>query len=328
MQDISSKSKKRILKDRRELLKNPLHECGIYIEFDEDNMKYAHVLIIGPPDTRYEKGFYLFHIEYPNNYPFSPMKFTFLTSNGKTRMNPNLYVNGKVCISILGTWSGPGWTSCQTTTSVLLSLLSLFNMNPINNEPGYAEHAVTSEIAIKYNKIIDYQNINLAVYKMTKRKPHPCPALQLIMVNYVKDNYDWYISKIKENMVHNNELITLSVYNKLSEKLKYKELLTNFIKFYDYINIKPKSDNKEDTVSTTGTNLVTPINSVTPINLVTSVAATALSPSIIKKKSVRKAPTKSSGKFEIGYKMISENDPGCYYIVKQMNNGTRWIKCK
>lgn len=29
------------------------------------------------------------------------------TGGGKVRFNPNLYNNGKVCLSLLGTWSGP-----------------------------------------------------------------------------------------------------------------------------------------------------------------------------------------------------------------------------
>ena len=36
------------------------------------------------------------------------------------RLNPNLYENGKVCLSLLGTWSGPGW---DPDSSTLLQLL-------------------------------------------------------------------------------------------------------------------------------------------------------------------------------------------------------------
>jgi ubiquitin-protein ligase len=28
------------------------------------------------------------------------------TGNGTVRFNPNLYANGKVCLSLLGTWKG------------------------------------------------------------------------------------------------------------------------------------------------------------------------------------------------------------------------------
>ena len=43
-----------------------------------------------------------------DRYPFEPPKVLILTVDGRTRINPNLYANGKVCLSILGTWSGPG----------------------------------------------------------------------------------------------------------------------------------------------------------------------------------------------------------------------------
>jgi hypothetical protein len=33
----------------------------------------------------------------------------------QVRFNPNLYSDGKVCLSLLGTWSGPGWIPNQST---------------------------------------------------------------------------------------------------------------------------------------------------------------------------------------------------------------------
>lgn len=31
------------------------------------------------------------------------------TSGGNVRFNPNLYQQGTVCLSLLGTWGGPSW---------------------------------------------------------------------------------------------------------------------------------------------------------------------------------------------------------------------------
>ena len=56
------------------------------------------------------------------------------TGGGAVRFNPNLYRNGKVCLSILGTWSGPGWSPVQSISSVLLSIQSLMNTKPYHNE--------------------------------------------------------------------------------------------------------------------------------------------------------------------------------------------------
>ena len=62
-----------------------------------------HVLVTGPFDTPYEGGLFHFFIRFPPNYPFSPPRVKFMTTDdGRVRFNPNLYQNGKVCLSILG----------------------------------------------------------------------------------------------------------------------------------------------------------------------------------------------------------------------------------
>ena len=79
---------------------------------------------------------FFFKFRYPDDYPYSPPHVEFLTNNDKVRFNPNLYRNGKVCISILNTWTGPQWSSCQNISSVLLTLVTLFHNKPLLNEPG------------------------------------------------------------------------------------------------------------------------------------------------------------------------------------------------
>ncbi|KAJ4374021.1 glycylpeptide N-tetradecanoyltransferase [Neocucurbitaria cava] len=57
-------------------------------------------------------------------------------------MNPNLHVDGKVCLSLLGTWEagnkGEEWQPGQSTIlQVLISIQAMiFCENPIENEPG------------------------------------------------------------------------------------------------------------------------------------------------------------------------------------------------
>ena len=76
----------------------------------------------------------------PVNYPHSPPKVTLLTTGkGSVRFNPNLYASGKVCLSLLGTWHGPGWeSSTSSILQVLVSIQSLiFVDDPYFNEPGF-----------------------------------------------------------------------------------------------------------------------------------------------------------------------------------------------
>ena len=118
---ISKETIHRLDKDIKDIRKNPLSDNGVYYFHDEVDMLKGYAMIIGPVDTPYYGGFYFFEFDFPSNYPYSPPKLTYLTNNGTVRFNPNLYVGGKVCISILNTWHGDQWSSCQTITSILLT---------------------------------------------------------------------------------------------------------------------------------------------------------------------------------------------------------------
>ena len=130
---ISSATVKRLISDIKEITLNPLTKDGIYYKHDESNMLCGYALIIGPIDTPYQYGNFLFKFIFPYNYPHAPPHVTYHTNDGVTRFNPNLYTNGKVCISLLNTWQGEQWTGCQTITSILLVLSTLLNDKPLLN---------------------------------------------------------------------------------------------------------------------------------------------------------------------------------------------------
>jgi ubiquitin-protein ligase len=157
----------RLIRDVRDLIKNPLHDNGIYYKHDETNMLKGYVLIIGPKDTPYADGNFLFEISYPPDYPYLPPTVTYCTNGGNIRFNPNLYRRGKVCLSILNTWKGDQWTSCETIRSVLLSLCGVFTPIPLLNEPGVT--AEDPEIQI-YTEAIEYATLSLAIGDVLTRK--------------------------------------------------------------------------------------------------------------------------------------------------------------
>lgn len=79
------------------------------------------------------------------------------------RFNPNLYRNGKVCLSILGTWSGPSWTPVN----------SLMNEEPYRNEPGLETTELTATVTA-YNDMIRHETLRMAVADMVaSREAHP-----------------------------------------------------------------------------------------------------------------------------------------------------------
>jgi ubiquitin-protein ligase len=155
----------RLIKDVKEIIKHPLTSHGIYYKHHEEDILKGYALIIGPPDTPYENGYYLFKLTYPLNYPHSPPKVKYFTNDGSTRFNPNLYKCGKVCLSILNTWRGDQWSACQTISSVLLALCTIFNDKPLLNEPGILECHPDFEL---YNKLIQYKNYEIAILHILK----------------------------------------------------------------------------------------------------------------------------------------------------------------
>lgn len=157
---------KRLIRDVKNIRKNPLSSDGIYYVHDEDNLLKGYALIIGPQETVYQNGYYFFELDYPTDYPHSPPKVSFKTNRDRVRFNPNLYVNGKVCLSILNTWKGEQWTSCQTITSTLLTICTIFTNEPLLNEPGVGRsHRDFSS----YNEIINFKNIEIAILSIIDR---------------------------------------------------------------------------------------------------------------------------------------------------------------
>ena len=95
------------------------------------------------------------------------------------RFNPNLYQNGKVCLSLLGTWTGQGaecWNASNSTfLQVVISIQSLiFVAKPFFNEPGYMnqEGTATGERASReYNEALKPSTIRWAISAMLEKPP-------------------------------------------------------------------------------------------------------------------------------------------------------------
>ena len=228
---ITSTTVKRLISDIKQITLNPLTKDGIYYKHDETNMLCGYALIIGPKDTPYQYGNFLFKFDFPENYPHSPPKVTYYTNDGKTRFNPNLYKSGKVCISLLNTWKGEQWTGCQTISSILLVLCTILNEKPLLNEPGIRENHRDHE---SYNKIIKYKTIEIAINKMLIKNTIPEMFIIFyddIVENFIK-NFHTIINDIKDKR---DESLSCGVYN-LSIKTSYKELNNELLSKFTILN--------------------------------------------------------------------------------------------
>ncbi|CAL2050412.1 unnamed protein product [Caenorhabditis brenneri] len=171
---------KRIAKELASIVNSlPLNASNsIYVCYDEGRVDIIKVLISGPDDTPYANGLFEFDIFFPTGYPFSPPKCAFLTTgSGNVRFNPNLYNDGKICLSILGTWEGrpeEKWNPYCSLMQVLVSIQGLiFVKDPYFNEPGFERYQGTErgdEYSRKYNLQIEHATLNYAIREQL-RKP-------------------------------------------------------------------------------------------------------------------------------------------------------------
>ncbi|KAK3383390.1 small conjugating protein ligase-like protein [Lasiosphaeria ovina] len=138
----------RITKELSELQKNS--DLSLAVACRDIDVRNVKALIIGPHETPYEFGFFeswltnlQFAFKFGKEYPRKSPQVTAITTNGgRCRFNPNIYANGRVCLSILGTWRGERgeeWSAAQGLESILLSIQSLMSSNPYENEPGFED---------------------------------------------------------------------------------------------------------------------------------------------------------------------------------------------
>jgi len=225
---------KRIISDIIEFQKNP--PKGIHINVDKLNCTNMKALIIGPQDTPYEDGYFFFSVKFPDNYPESAPKVQLKTIDGKIRLNPNLYSCGKVCLSILGTWSGPGWTSAQTLTSVLLSIQTLMNEIPIRNEPGFENTQKDSEKSINFNNYITFFKYRLTILDVINGKFHEFDCFKEIITIHFKEIYKNHINNLLsyKEIYDCYKIYDSPIYFIKNFKTPYHELLDNFLNIKGY----------------------------------------------------------------------------------------------
>lgn len=165
--------KNRLMKDIIRAQEDSLQQQGIWYYPDSSNIYKGLALIQGPDHTPYEGCLLLFSFQFPSDYPFSPPKVLFLSSDGYTRFHPNLYREGKVCLSILGTFSGPKWSGTQSLSSILLSLLGLLDDNPLSHEPYFEGISLLDDRMSSYADLVEHNFTRFMIQSIESYEMNP-----------------------------------------------------------------------------------------------------------------------------------------------------------
>ncbi|PHT32993.1 putative ubiquitin-conjugating enzyme E2 25 [Capsicum baccatum] len=111
---------------------------SIYVRTYELRMDLLRAVIVGAAGTPYHDELFFFDIVFPSDYPNQPPNISYLSRG--YHMNPNLYIDGYVCFSLINIWSGNWMERWNSKTSTILQLLVsiqglVLNAQPYFNEP-------------------------------------------------------------------------------------------------------------------------------------------------------------------------------------------------
>jgi baculoviral IAP repeat-containing protein 6 len=189
---------------------------SVFVRSDNNRLDVMKAVIIGPEGTPYAFGAFLYDIFFPTDYPHNPPLVNLeTTGHGTVRFSPNLYVDGKVCLSLLGTWHGDEdskWKPLKSNLSqVLISIQGLIMVaEPYYMEPSYEAQKGTKEgdeAAAVYNEQLQYNTIR---YAMIEQITNPSKGFEeaihhhflLLRDEILKQVKRWYnVAKDKSKML-------------------------------------------------------------------------------------------------------------------------------
>jgi baculoviral IAP repeat-containing protein 6 len=203
-------------------------DSAVFVCQHSDNSCLFSVLIFGRPDSPYDSAGFIFHICLSDEYPNKPPHIC-LTSSLE-RINPNIYKDGKVLLSMLNTWQAKydceKWNPKESSVYQIIMALQfmILNNEPYYNEPGrewQASNKYYQKDADKYHEEIREVSVVYGMINLLKKQPEEFKTI-------IRDHF-----KIKKDYINN--LLTLW------DLEKYKDEINSLIDGYD--TIEPEKQN-------------------------------------------------------------------------------------
>ncbi|KAH8241313.1 hypothetical protein KR032_007845 [Drosophila birchii] len=162
---------------------------GVIVRAYEDRMDLMSVMMVGPKRTPYQNALFFFDFQMGRDYPKNPPVCHYI-SYCTERLNPNLYEEGKVCVSLLGTWSGRDtevWSPSSTMLQVLVSIQGLILVDePYYNEAGYEKQKGT-QLGNENSRVYNEMAIIKIARSTVKQLRNPPPIFRNELIEHFKE---------------------------------------------------------------------------------------------------------------------------------------------
>jgi len=231
-----SKNMKIIMKEITKEL--PLHldlssHASMFVRYDEEYPQFIRACLTGIEGTPYESGIFMFDIYCGNDYPntncdiihITPGESEISSPHTPGGFSPNLHRStGKVCLSLLGTWSGPGWTPNESNVYQVLSsiLWMIFGAEmPYYMEPSHGgwEGFAPKKEDDHEDDVYEYQrNIQIGTlkYAINEYLKNPPNGFEKVVITHFL---------LKRNLIN----LTIKNWIKKSDNENFKNELTTLL---------------------------------------------------------------------------------------------------
>lgn len=209
---------------------------NIKLYFDENNLSQGYSIIYCINENSPFWGlplYFKFTIppEYPHRHPtykfISPLHFG--SGVMHCRIHPNLYSDGKVCLSIFGTWQGEPWKPCSTQLIANKTIESILDDNPITHEPGFNYLEISNPTSIDYRLNSLYRSFMIVTNMIEKFKKKDPSIMSLPYKEWIIEKIinarTQYIERIKDLPYS----VSSDIIHGSKEVRDFPRLLTRFI---------------------------------------------------------------------------------------------------
>ncbi|XVF66099.1 hypothetical protein PTKIN_Ptkin10aG0007100 [Pterospermum kingtungense] len=148
---------------------------SIFVRVYEKRIDLLRAAIIGAEGTPYHDGLFFFDLAFPPDYPSRPPLLHYRSFG--LWINPNLYPDGKVCLSLINTWVGETFQKwnpkCTTVLQLLVSVQALvLNEKPFYNEPVIngilPGTTIKEQLSVAYNRDVFVMSCKTMLFLMKK----------------------------------------------------------------------------------------------------------------------------------------------------------------